>query len=112
MLRQVFPVLVACVMASLVAVDHEAFRKPLDLVQLGKHRHDKTEIDSFGHGPGDDFVRAGILECGKIAPAVASVVDIADVCEKVLARFRCPELTVELVCEYVKVIINMSEMAG
>ena len=77
MLRQVFPVFAACVVASLVAVDHEVFRKPIDLVKLCKHRQDETEVDPFGYGPGDDLVRADILDRGKIASPVAFVVDVA-----------------------------------
>ena len=75
--RQVFPVIAACVVASLVAVDHEAFRKPIDLAKLCKHRQDETEVDPFGYGPGDDLVRADILDRGKIASPVAFVVDVA-----------------------------------
>ncbi len=87
MLRQVFSILAACVVASLVAVDHEAIWKPIDLANLCRHRHDKTKIDSFGHGSGDDFAYAEVLDGGKVASAIGSVVDVADVGRKVLSRF-------------------------
>ncbi len=87
-------------MASLVAVYQEPFGKPLDAVKLSQHLDHERQLKAFGHGPCHYLVRARVLDSGKVAAIIGSVIDVGDVSEEMPARRRRPELPVKLVGEY------------
>ncbi len=89
-------------MASLVGMEQERSRQPIDRVQFPEHRDDERKVYRLGERPGDDLVGRRVLDGGEIASllAVRPIVKIAYVGEQVLAGPADRELAVELVGEH------------
>ena len=88
-------------MASLVRMDEEGARQPGQGIEFPERLDDEGEADRLRKGPGDDLVRRGVLDRGKVASplAVRAVVKIACVGEQVLAGPTRGELPVQFVGE-------------
>ena len=83
-LRQMLLILDACVLASLVIVDREAFRKILDRFEFSEHIHDKRHVYPVRYTVCHYLIRGGILHGRKIGPAVGAIEQIGDIGQKVL----------------------------